>query len=296
MTRGSAAPSPSAPSPAPTPAPPAAPAVTVTYVPKPSPWEPLERAARDFFTFFGQISVLLWESLGFIVRGGVSYRLLVRQMSDIGVGSLLVALITVGFSGAVTTLYIAVQLVRYGQENLAGGIVGKSIALEIAPAITAVVVAARAGSSMAAELGSMVVTEQVDALRALATSPTKYLVVPRVLGALLMLPLITLLANGAGVMGGYVVALTNNISPALFWRSFQENVSIMDEVQGLLKTIPFALLIALIGCRQGLTTSGGAAGVGKATTSAVVFSMMAVFITDFFLSVLLQDSSSFVNF
>jgi len=270
--------------------------VTVTYVPKPSPWEPLERAARDFFTFFGQISVLLWESLGFIVRGGVSYRLLVRQMSDIGVGSLLVALITVGFSGAVTTLYIAVQLVRYGQENLAGGIVGKSIALEIAPAITAVVVAARAGSSMAAELGSMVVTEQVDALRALATSPTKYLVVPRVLGALLMLPLITLLANGAGVMGGYVVALTNNISPALFWRSFQENVSIMDEVQGLLKTIPFALLIALIGCRQGLTTSGGAAGVGKATTSAVVFSMMAVFITDFFLSVLLQDSSSFVNF
>lgn len=253
-------------------------------------------AAREFFTFFGQLWALLWETLGFIVRGGISYRLLVRQMSEIGVGSLLVAMITVGFSGAVTALYVTIQLVRYGQESLAGGIVGKSIALEIAPAITAVVVAARAGSSMAAELGSMVVTEQVDALRALATSPTKYLVVPRVLGALLMMPLITLLANGAGVLGGYAVALGNNISPALFWRSFQENVTLADQVHGLFKTIPFALLIALIGCRQGLTTSGGAAGVGKATTSAVVFSMMAVFITDFFLSVLIQDTGSFIDF
>ena len=253
-------------------------------------------AAREFFTFFGQLWALLWETMGFIVRGGVSYRLLVRQMSEIGVGSLLVAIITVGFSGAVTTLYIAIQLVRYGQEGLAGGIVGKSIALEIAPAITAVVVAARAGSSMAAELGSMVVTEQVDALRALATSPTKYLVVPRVLGSLVMLPLITVLANGAGVLGGYVVALDNDISPALFWRSFQDNVSLLDQAHGLIKTIPFALLIALIGCRQGLTTRGGAAGVGKATTSAVVFSMMAVFITNLFLSMIIQDSSNFINF
>lgn len=285
MTSGSTAPSPSP-----------APNATIAAPSKPSPWEPLGVAAREFFTFFGQISVLLWETMGFIVRGGVSYRLLVRQMSEIGVGSLLVAIITVGFSGAVTTLYIAIQLVRFGQESLAGGVVGKSIALEIAPAITAVVVAARAGSSMAAELGSMVVTEQVDALRALATSPTKYLVVPRVLGTLLMLPLVTLLANGAGVLGGYVVALSNNISPALFWRSFQENVTLADQMHGLVKTIPFALLISLIGCRQGLTTSGGAAGVGRATTSAVVFSMMAVFITDFFLSVLIQDTSAFIDF
>jgi phospholipid/cholesterol/gamma-HCH transport system permease protein len=256
---------------------------------------PFGPALYEFFTFFGQIAALFWETAGFVVRGAVSYRHTVRQMAEIGVGSLLVALITVGFSGAVTALYVAVQLSRYGQEGFVGGLVGKTLALEVAPVITSVVVAARSGSSMAAELGSMVVTEQVDALRALATSPTRYLVVPRVLGTLLMLPLVTILANGAGVVGGYLAATTNGVSPTLFWRSFQEITTLTDQLQGLLKTIPFALIISLFGCRQGLTTGGGAAGVGRATTSAVVFAMMGVFITDFFLSIVLQDSAGAVS-
>ncbi|HEX8833026.1 MAG TPA: ABC transporter permease, partial [Abditibacteriaceae bacterium] len=154
---------------------------------------PLPPLVLEFFAFFGGIFTLLWETILFVARGKVSYRHTIRQMADVGVGSLFVALITVGFSGAVACLYLAIQLVRVGQPGLTGGLVGKSLALEIAPVITAVVVAARAGSSMAAELGSMVVTEQVDALRALATSPVKYLVVPRVLGTLLMLPLVTAL-------------------------------------------------------------------------------------------------------
>jgi phospholipid/cholesterol/gamma-HCH transport system permease protein len=299
MTSGppAASSSPAAPAPG-APGAPGAPntAPTASAPPQPAPWEPLVKAARDFFGFFGELSVMGWETLGIILRGGISYRLLVRQMAEIGVGSLLVAIITVGFSGAVTALYISVQLARLGQEALVGGLVGKTLALEVAPAITAVVVAARSGSSMAAELGSMVVTEQVDALRALATSPTRYLVVPRLLGTLLMLPLVTILANGAGLLGGYVVSAGNNISPSLFMRSFQDTVTVSDQLQGLFKTIPFAILIALIGCRQGLTTSGGAAGVGKATTSAVVFSMMAVFITDFFLSMLLQDTQQMIQY
>ncbi len=254
---------------------------------------PLTLLVADFFAFFGGLASLLWESIAYLARGAVSYRHTMRQMSEVGVGSLLVALITVGFSGAVAALYISQQLVKYGQPGFVGGIVGKSVALEIAPVITAVVVASRSGSAMAAELGSMVVTEQVDALRSLATSPTQYLVLPRVLGTVIMLPLITALANGAGLLGGYATAVTNGVSSAMFWRSFQYYTLVGDQVNGLLKTIPFALLIALIGCRQGLTTQGGAQGVGRATTSAVVFSMMGIYVVDFFMSVVLQDSTSF---
>lgn len=210
-------------------------------------------------------------------------------MAEVGVGSLGVALVTVGFSGAVAGLYLAAPLVKYGRGDLVGQFVGQSLALEVAPVITAVVVAARAGSAMAAELGSMVVTEQIDALRSLATSPTRYLVVPRLLGTLLMLPLITVLANGAGVVGGYFAAIGNGVSGPTFWSSVQD-VAIKDQFSGLMKTIPFALIIVLVGCRQGLTTKGGAQGVGRATTSAVVLAMIGIFVADFFLSVMLQDS------
>lgn len=244
-----------------------------------------------FFAFFGEIAELLWTSLGFVARGAVSYRHTVRQMAEIGVGSLFVALVTVGFSGGVTALYISVQLVQLGQQSFVGGLVGKSLALEVAPVITAVVVAARAGSAMSAELGSMVVTEQVDALRSLATSPVKYLVVPRVLAALLMMPLVTALANGAGALGGYFAAASNGVAAAAYWSSYQRFVTPGDQVQGLCKAMVFALLLSLISCRQGLNTRGGAAGVGRATTSAVVLSLTAIFVVDFFLSVILQDIS-----
>jgi phospholipid/cholesterol/gamma-HCH transport system permease protein len=216
-------------------------------------------------------------------------------MADVGVGSLFVALITVGFSGAVSALYIAVQLVKLGQQGFVGGLVGKGLALEIAPVITAVVVAARAGSAMAAELGSMQVTEQVDALRSLGVPPSRYLVVPRVLGTLLMLPLITIIAGSAGLMGGYFSAVANGVSGGAYWESVRSMVEVSDMVKGLVKTIPFALLIALIGCRQGLNTEGGAQGVGRATTSAVVFALIAVFVTDFFISALLQDASGMLQ-
>ena len=142
---------------------------------------------------------------------------------------------------------------------------------------------------MAAELGSMVVTEQVDALRSLATSPVRYLVVPRVLATLIMLPLVTVLANGAGALGGYFAAVTNGVAPAAYWSSYQNFVAPGDQFQGLFKACVFALLLSIISCRQGLNTRGGAAGVGRATTSAVVLSMTAIFIVDFFLSLLLQD-------
>ena len=244
-----------------------------------------------FFAFFGEIAALLFASLGFALRGAISYRSAVRQMAEIGVGSLFVALVTVGFSGGVAALYVSVQLVQLGQQSFVGGLVGKSLALEVAPVIAAVVVAARAGSAMAAELGSMVVTEQVDALRSLATSPVRYLVVPRVLATLIMLPLVTVLANGAGALGGYAASVANGVAPAAYWSSYQNFVEPGDQFQGLFKSCVFALLLSVISCRQGLNTRGGAAGVGRATTSAVVLSMTAIFVVDFFLSLLLQDIS-----
>lgn len=252
-------------------------------------YTPYQDMLTEILGFFGALTMLGAESFAYIFSGRVSYKQTVRQMAEIGVGSLMVAIVTVGFSGAVAALYISIQLVRYGQPNLVGGIVGKSLALEIAPVITAIVVAARSGSSMAAELGSMTVTEQVDALRALATSPTQYLVAPRMLGTVLMLPLITVIANAFGLLGGYVASTANGVSATQFLISFQSYTYVTDQFNGLVKTIPFALLISLIGCRQGLSTTGGAAGVGRATTSAVVFAMIAVYVTDFFLSSVLQD-------
>ncbi len=260
--------------------------------PRRSPISPLFGPLSDFFLFFGQLVSLFLEGLWFVVRGRISVRATIRQMGEVGVGSLMVAIITVGFSGAVLALYSSVQLLQFGQAALAGGLVGKSLALEIAPVITGIVVAARSGSAMAAELGSMTVTEQVDALKTMATSPVQYLVVPRILATMIMMPIVASIANVAGLYGASVTANLGGISPTLFWRSFQDIVTIGDQLQGLIKTIPFGLLIALIGCRQGLTTSNGAQGVGRATTSAVVFGSMAIYITDFFISLITQDLTS----
>jgi len=244
----------------------------------------------DFFMFFGQLATLGWETLWFVVRGRVSIKSTIRQMAEVGVGSLMVAIITVGFSGAVTALYLSVQLVKYGQAASTGFLVGKSLALEITPVITAIVVAARSGSAMAAEIGSMTVTEQVDALKTMATSPIEYLVVPRVVGTVIMMPIVAAIANLAGLYGGALTSEMGGVSQKLFWRSF-ENVSGADLTTGLLKTLPFGALIALIGCRQGLATQGGAQGVGKATTSAVVFGSIAIYMVDFLASLLVQDAA-----
>lgn len=253
---------------------------------------PAQRAVSgplsDFLLFFGQLALLTTETLWYLVRGRVPLRSTIRQMSEVGVGSLLVALITVGFSGAVTALYLAAQLNQYGQGSYTGSLVGQSLALEIAPVITAIVVAARSGSAMAAELGSMTVTEQVDALKTMATSPVEYLVVPRVVGTVLMMPIVTVLANLAGLYGASLTSELGGVSHTLFWSSFQR-VLVADQINGLLKSIPFGALIALIGCRQGLATTGGAQGVGRATTSAVVFGSIAIYVVDFFISLVMQD-------
>jgi len=242
------------------------------------------KAISSFFYFLGDCAILLFKTFGFILKGAISMRETVYQMSAIGVSSLPIVLITVAFSGAVLSLYLAQLVVKFGMGSYTGAAVGLSVTREIAPVLTAVVVTARSGSAMAAELGSMKVTEQIDALRALAVSPIEYLVVPRLLACILMLPVLTVFANVMGVVAGYFVAVANGVAGGGFISSVKGFVSVHDVTMGLLKTVFFAMVIAMVGVQQGLGTRGGATGVGKSTTSAVVISIVVIYILNFVLA------------
>lgn len=237
-----------------------------------------------FFGFIGEFSILLGRSLRFIFRGAVDVKDTVAQMATIGVESLPIVLITVSFSGAVLALYMSQIVVRWGIGSYTGGVVGISIAREIGPVLTAVVVAARSGSAIAAELGSMKVTEQIDALRALAISPIKYLVVPRLLAGIIMLPALAVLADLVGTAGGYMVAVVNGVAGGGFISTLKAQVLPSDVMLGLLKTVFFAIVIVIVGAQQGLQTKGGANGVGKSTTNAVVISIVIIYILNFLLA------------
>jgi len=237
--------------------------------------------------FAGEIVYLLVETVRYVISGAISPRQTIQQMGDVGFSSLPIVLITVGFSGMVLALYTASEFLKFGAGSYVGGLVGLSLAREIGPVVTAVVVAARVGSAMAAELGTMKVTEQIDALRSLATSPVEFLVVPRFLACLTMLPLLVVLASTTGTLAGGLVAVYSGLAWAQYVHSIRELVDLQDFVCGVVKAIPFAIIISTIGCQQGLSTQGGAAGVGRATTSAVVLCIIAIYAADFFLSTIL---------
>ncbi len=233
--------------------------------------------------------MLLWETLVWITKGAIfRLRLIFQQASILGVNSTSIVLITTAFTGAVISLQLANMAVRYGAGRFVGGGVAISMARELAPMLTAVVVAGRAGSAITAELGSMKVTEQIDALKAMGTSPIKYLVVPRVVACALIIPMLCFFAMLAGTIGGGIVAnLIAGIDYTLYFDSIPNMMASKDILKGLFKSLIFAVQIALISCHQGLNTTGGAAGVGKATTGSVVYSMLIVFITNFFLTAIL---------
>lgn len=230
--------------------------------------------------YFGEILLLLGQTIR-AARGGVDGRDLVEQMASIGVNSVSIALLTTTTSGAVLALYFAPFLKQYGAEGFTGAVVALAIARELGPVLTGVVVAARAGSAIAAELGTMKVTEQIDALRALAVSPAQYLVVPRVLAAVLMMPLVCALADAGGIIGGMLLSKSQGVLATTYWNSMRQFLDPSDFTKGILKTIIFGLIIALVGCHQGLATRGGATEVGHATTNAVVLSIILIYIANF---------------
>ena len=239
--------------------------------------------------YLGEVVSLFGEATRVLFKRGVNGGDLVRQMAVIGVESLPIALLTVGFSGAVLALYSVNTLKDYGAAGLVGGIVGLSIVRETGPILTGVAIAARAGSAITAEIGSMKVSEQIDALRSMAISPTEYLVTPRLLASLIMLPLITVFSDAAGVGGGAIVAASRGVSWGQYFDSLQSFMEPngSDITKGLLKTLFFGAIIALVGCREGLNTEGGATGVGQSTTRSVVIAIVLIFIADFFLTFLI---------
>lgn len=211
-----------------------------------------------------------------------------EQMDIIGVGSLPIVLLTGFFIGAVMVLQTAAQFERFGQTALTADVVSLALVRELGPSITGLLVAGRNSSGIASELGSMLVTEQVDAMRAMGTDPVRKLVTPRVIATVLMLPLLTALADLLGLIGGYLVsALTLRLGAVTFWTRALDILEFSDLVQGLTKPIFFGFILATVGCYQGLNVKGGTQGVGRATTQAVVTSSVFILITNFFLTKLM---------
>jgi phospholipid/cholesterol/gamma-HCH transport system permease protein len=211
-----------------------------------------------------------------------------EQMDLIGVGSLPIVMIAGAFIGGVMVLQTASQFARFGETTLTGDAVSLALVRELGPAITALLVAGRNASGIASEVGSMVVTEQVDAMRALGTDPIRKLVTPRVIALVTMLPLLVAVADFVGLVGGFIVAyFTLRLGAVQFWTRAIDTLEFGDLVQGFAKPVAFGFIISTIGCYQGLRVKGGTQGVGRATTSAVVISSVLVLVVDFFLAKLL---------
>jgi len=213
---------------------------------------------------------------------------ILAQMDIIGVGSLPIVLLTGFFIGAVMVLQTAVQFERFGQTALTADVVSLALVRELGPSITGLLVTGRNSSGIASELGSMIVTEQVDAMRAMGTDPIRKLVTPRVVATVLMLPLLTAMADFMGLIGGYIVAsFTLRLDPVSFWTRAINILEFSDLMQGLTKPLVYGFILATVGCYQGLTVKGGTQGVGRATTQAVVTASVFILIANFFLTKLM---------
>ncbi|MBW4446656.1 MAG: MlaE family lipid ABC transporter permease subunit [Spirirestis rafaelensis WJT71-NPBG6] len=220
-----------------------------------------------------------------LIKGKIHRRNTLEQMAAVGPDSLLIALLTAVFVGAVFTIQVAREFINFGAGNVVGGVLAIALTRELSPVLTAVILAGRVGSAFAAEIGTMRVTEQIDALLMLKTDPIDYLVIPRVIACGLMLPILTLLSLVTGMLGGLIV-VTNiyNLSETAFLDSARNFLGIWDICSALIKAVCFGVLIAVIGCSWGMTTTGGAKGVGQSTTTAVVTALLMIFVINFFLS------------
>ena len=213
---------------------------------------------------------------------------IVEQFEAIGLGSLTVVLLTGFFTGAVLALQSGMTLDQFGARPFVGRLVSASMIKELGPVLTGLMLAGRVGSGIAAELGSMMVTDQINALRALGTDPVRKLVVPRVLAGFIMAPVLTVIADGVGILGGWLIAVFQlRVASSVYWTSIIEALYIQDVWMGLLKPFFLGFAIVTIGCHVGLRTSGGTQGVGRATTNAVVAASVAVIAVDFFVTRLL---------
>jgi phospholipid/cholesterol/gamma-HCH transport system permease protein len=216
------------------------------------------------------------------------FRDIVEQLEAVGVGSLTVVLLTGMFTGMVLALQSGITLDQFGARSMVGRLVSASMVKELGPVLTGLMVAGRVGSGIAAELGSMVVTEQIAALRALGTDPIRKLVLPRMLAGLVMVPLLTIVSGAVGMVGAWIVTVTQlNVASSVYWNSVVAGLYIQDVWMGLIKPFFIGFTIASIGCHVGMRTRGGTQGVGRSTTNAVVAASVSVIAVDFLVTKLL---------
>jgi phospholipid/cholesterol/gamma-HCH transport system permease protein len=254
---------------------------------------------RTFLGTFGRTVLLSGKTFFWIFRNlftlSFNIKNIFAQMAYIGADSLPIVSITGFFTGAVLVAQIGKEFVRFGAETYIGGVVTLSMAREMAPVLASIVVAGRVGASIAAEVGSMEVTEQIKALRTLATDPVDYIVVPRFLAAVFMLPVLTVFANILGSIGGALVAVYQiKINLVTYRESILRLLSITDITGGMWKAAVFGAVISIIACDRGLSTRGGAEGVGRSTTGSVVSSIILILILNYFLSTFLFNLSESV--
>jgi phospholipid/cholesterol/gamma-HCH transport system permease protein len=237
----------------------------------------------------GRFFILLGQTILGAIRPPWGVRETAAQVVRVGVDSVPVVFLTALFTGGVLALQTFHGFQRFHAEGYIGSVVALSMLRELAPVLTGLMVAGRAGSAMAAELGSMRVTEQIDALVSLATDPVQYLFVPRVLAGILVLPMLTVLADATGIIGGYLVAVQYlGANPVVYIDNSFQFLKMDDLTSGLIKSAVFGGLLALVGCQTGFDTRGGAEGVGRSTTTAVVIGSLSILISDFFLTKILN--------
>jgi len=246
------------------------------------------RKTTQFLREMGRVLIFLGHTLHSTMSRPFYLKNVLKQMEQIGVNSVPVVLTTAISTGMVLALQSYTGFKRFGAESLIGAVVSLSMTRELGPVLTGLMVAGRAGAAMAAELGTMKVTEQIDALTTLATDPMKYLVVPRFVASTVMMFFLTVLGMMIGVAGGYFVGVkVLGTNPVTYINQSIDNTEVTDIWYGLIKSLVFGAVVGLIGCYKGFHTEGGAEGVGKATTGAVVVSCMLILILDYFLSALL---------
>lgn len=243
-----------------------------------------DRAKQAVFVV-QDFSLLCWTAVSGLFKRPRYIKETVVQMDLIGAGSIPIILLTGLFTGMVLALQASATMQKYGASMYVGNLVSLSMVKELGPVLSALMVAGRVGSGIAAEIGSMVDTEQVDAMRVEGTDPIKRLVIPRLVACVLMLPLLMLIADGVGLLGGYLIALYQlRIDTTFYWKSVFDMLRYDDLPPAIFKPAFFGFIIAMVGCYQGLRTHGGTVGVGKSTTESVVYSSVLILASDFFIT------------
>lgn len=240
-----------------------------------------------FLNESGQVMGLLIKTLIWTFRPPLDIRNILKQIEEVGIKSIPVVLITGAFTGMVLALQSYTGFKRFNAEAFVGTVVALSMTRELGPVLSGLMVSGRVGSAMAAELGTMQVTEQIDALYTLATNPVKYLIVPRFLATLIVMPILTVFSDVVGILGGYLVSVNLlGSNPTIYVRRTFDYMDLDDIYIGLFKACIFGIIISIIGCYQGFNTQGGAEGVGKATTKAVVIASLLILIANYFVTAL----------